>query len=332
MSAPHLNAGSPRVMLPWVLPVLLFACGQTSEPSEAPAEPAVDPAIHGEVSGDEPPQDDELPEDEPPEDDADEGGSDSQAASANPCGVVPEGMTCIPGGRFSRGRDDGPEEERGAADVTVSSFLLDTHEVTNVHYRECIAARVCRRQMPYRGYMGDAQPAVGMRWEDADAYCRWREKRLPTEAEFERAIAGPDDLTYPWGEDAREPCSRAIVRIAEGRGCGTGVTWDVGSRPVGPWGLYDISGNVWEWVSDHWSWCYRGCDRECGDACEGTDPRGACGDPSAPCPEALGRRVVRGGAWWHGIERATSTARRGMPALNESNHRFGFRCARDATD
>src|SRR5690606_34177508 len=114
-----------------------------------------------------------------------------------------------------------------------------------------------------------------------------------------------------------------------GRGCGTGVTWPVGSRPPGPWGLYDMAGNVWEWVADHHSRCYRGCRRECGAACEGANPRGLCGDPHAPCPEALGQRTVRGGSWWHGVEHASASHRRGVPGANPNPHRFGFRCARD---
>ena len=89
-----------------------------------------------------------------------------------------------------------------------------------------------------------------------------------------------------------------------------------------------MSGNVWEWVSDHYSWCYRGCPRECGDACFVDDPQGRCGDPHAECPESLGHRTVRGGSWWYTIDRATTTARRGIPGDNPNPHRFGFRCAR----
>src|SRR5690606_11105937 len=220
---------------------------------------------------------------------------------ARPPGV-PEWMACVLGGTFVRGRYDGPKIERPAAEVFVSTFLMDAHEVTNARYAECVEAGVCRRAVRFPGYMDAAQPAVAMRWEDADAYCRWRGKRLPTEAEWERAASGPDDTRYPWGDAADDPCERAVVRVRAGRGCGTGVTWPVGSRPPGPWGLYDMAGNVWEWVADHHSRCYRGCRRECGAACEGANPRGLCGDPHAPCPEALGQRTVRGGSWWHGVE------------------------------
>ena len=257
--------------------------------------------------------------------------TDEPSAASGCPEPLPENMACIPGGVITRGTDDGPENERPAAQVRISPFLMDLYEVDNAHYRECVEARVCRRQMHFPGYMGSTQPAVAMRWQDADAYCAWRGKRLPTEAEFERAASGPDEHTYPWGEEVDVPCERAVVRTAAGRGCGTGVTWPVGSRPVGPWGLYDMSGNVWEWVSDHYSWCYRGCGRECGDDCFVDDPQGRCGDSHAECPQSLGHRTVRGGSWWYTIDRATTTARRGIPGENPNPHRFGFRCAVSAS-
>ena len=247
-----------------------------------------------------------------------------QHASACPTSI-PEGMVCIPGGTFTRGDAEDPHASP-AEQVTVSTFLLDAREVTNAQWNACVAEGACRRLTRFVGYLGADQPVVAMRWDEAAAFCARRGARLPTEAEFERAASGSADTRYPWGDAPGQGCEHAIVRTREGRGCGRDTTWPVGSRAPTEWGLYDISGNVWEWVQDAYSECYRGCARECGDACSGTDPRGPC-DGAAECPQARGLRVVRGGAWWHDIDRATVTARRGVPAANPNPHRFGFRCA-----
>jgi formylglycine-generating enzyme required for sulfatase activity len=243
----------------------------------------------------------------------------------------PEGMQCVLGGRYTRGTDDAEPNEGHAGSVYVSTFLMDTYEVTNAKYRECVAAHVCHPPpVRFPGYLADQQPALAMKWMDADAYCNWRGQRLPTEAEWERAASGPNDTRYPWGNTVEgDGCAQSVVMIGREYGCGTGVTWNVGSRAVGPWGLYDMSGNAWEWVADHYSPCLRGCRNECGDACFGENPRGRCGDPHSACPEARGLRIVRGGSWYFHIDRATVTARRGVPALNPNPHRFGFRCAKD---
>ena len=245
-----------------------------------------------------------------------------------PCPTeLPEGMACVPGGAFVRG-DDGDPHASPAESISVSTFLLDVHEVTNEEWNACVAAGECRRLTRFQGYLGDRQPAVSMRWDEAQAFCARRGARLPTEAEFERAASGPDDTRYPWGDEPGASCDNAIVMTREGRGCGTGVTWPVMSRPAFAYGLHDMAGNVWEWTNDAYAPCYQGCDHACGAACSGRDPRGPCGG-AAECPEARGLRVVRGGSWWHRIDRAVVWARRGVPAANPNPHRFGFRCARD---
>lgn len=310
-----------------VLGVGLAGCDRRADAevvveSPAVAEARAQPSIEGQTEVE------ALAEAAEPETDtaALEGARDGEAE----CGEPVEGMSCVPGGAFTRGRDDGPDNERPALEVRVSSFLLDRLEVSNARYAECVEAGECQRQMHFPGYMGATQPAVAMRWVDADAYCRWRGGRLPTEAEWERAARGPGSGLYPWGDDPGQGCEHAVVLTREGRGCGGEVTQPVGSRPAGPYGLYDMAGNVWEWVSDHHAFCYRGCPRECGAACEGLDPQGPCGDAHAECPASLGHRTVRGGSWWYRIDRATTTARRGVPGANPNPHRFGFRCARDA--
>ena len=251
--------------------------------------------------------------------------SEAEAEPASECGDVPTHMACVHGGWFERGstRED---NEGSVARIFVRTFWMDRHEVTNALYAECVDAGVCEAPFPYREFRRPAQPVVAMHWRDADAYCRWRGQRLPTEAEWERAARGPDSTIFPWGDEPT-PCVHANVKDNRGHGCGTETTHDVGSMPAGHWGLFDMAGNVDEWVADWYAPCYAGCPDECGEACAGEDPRGPCGG-AAECP---GRRlrVVRGGSWWWPITHATGTYRRGKPPVNAVHHRYGFRCAGD---
>ena len=243
-------------------------------------------------------------------------------AAPAPCPTtLPPEMVCIPGGSFVRGDDRDPHASP-AERVTVSTFLLDVHEVTNAAWSACVAEGACRRVTRFAGYMGAQQPAVAMRWDEAQAFCARRGARLPTEAEWERAASGPDDTRFPWGDRPGRDCEHAIVETDEGHGCGRDTTWPVASRPAYGFGLHDMGGNVWEWVADAYAPCYRGCDHACGDACAGLDPRG---------PSGARLRVVRGGSWWHDVDRAAVTARRGVPVDNPNPHRFGFRCAADVS-
>jgi len=251
-------------------------------------------------------------------------------AGCPPRGDWPQGMACVPGGTFTIGSNDGREDERPPTEVTIAPFFLDRHEVTNAEYRACMEAGACPRHARYVGFLRGEQPVVGVSWPGAVAYCAHVGARLPTDAEFERAARGLDGTIYPWGDDASDPCAHAVVRTRAGPGCGTGVTAAVGSRPAGHFGLFDLAGNVHEWVADRYARCLRGCRRECGDACVGTDPRGPCGGDAQACP-GYPLRSIRGGSWYWPLERARGSARRGAHPANEAGHRFGFRCARNLT-
>ncbi len=243
---------------------------------------------------------------------------------------APAGMSCIPGGKFIRGSNDGPDNARPEQEIWLQTFYMDTHEVTYEQYEACEKARDCPRSGPrYTDFDHPKMPIQGVSWFHAREFCRVQGKQLPTEAQWEKAARGPDGELYPWGDDPAT-CERAIIQDERGRSCGlkkaiskpeTGRPWDVGSRPVGRYGLYDMMGNSWEWVADWYSRSYE----ECGEACTGIDPKGPCGGADE-CGNKI-NKIVRGGSWYWPADRATSLFRRPHHATNEPFHHFGFRCA-----
>ena len=239
------------------------------------------------------------------------------------CTAPPADMICIPGGPFLRGSDDGNPDERPRGEVTVSTFHIDRHEVTNAEFGKCMAAGVCELTHHYAGFHSDDQPVVAVDWIAASAYCAWVGKRLPTEAEWEKAARGTDGRTYPWGEEP-PTCERAHYADCDPR-----TSKPVGSFPPGPWGISDMAGNAYEFVQDWYTPCYRGCEGECGADCEGPDPRGPCAGADV-CP-GHERRVMKGGSWYWGPENARCAHRRPMNPERDG-HRLGFRCAADVPD
>ena len=260
-----------------------------------------------------------------------------------PAPPPPEGMSFVPGGTFWMGADTGGEEdEHPRHQVTVASFWLDRTEVTNAAYAVCREAGRCRPRdttnaarngFEDRRFLGPKQPITGISWDDAVAYCAFVERRLPTEAEWERAARGDGERLYPWGDEPPD-ATRAI--------CGTDVTADVGSLPAGagPFGHLDLAGNVWEWTADWY------------DPLAFTRPTAGQGKP-AECPEILAaqdslrrahregftgtnpiptecEKVLRGGAF--------NYTRAGLRSTNRVHHpgRYrlvmaGVRCAMDGS-
>ena len=249
-----------------------------------------------------------------------------------PCEQAPERMSCIPAGPFLRGRDDGERSnEKPAATVWLQTFYMDQYEVTYEEYKTCQKAKECPRSGPrYTDFDHPDMPIQGVSWYDALAYCEAHGKTLPTEAQWEKAARGPDGEIYPWGNEPAD-CDKAIIKDASGRSCGlkkaiskpeTGRPWDVGSRPIGRYELYDMVGNSWEWVYDWYSRSYEAC----GEACEGVDPRGPC-NGEEPC-KGHSQKIIRGGSWYWDETKATGTYRRAhFPANAPHFHHFGFRCA-----
>lgn len=221
-----------------------------------------------------------------------------------------EQMDTIPEGVLRQGSigNDGDEDETPAGDVFISAFYIDHYEITNEQYEECVGEGVCRPpiDLDRTRFRGPRQPVVGVNWYDASTFCRWAGKRLPTEAEWERAARGDIRRTFPWG-DTPPDCSAAILTQCDRYGPA-----EVGGRQsgAGPFGTQDLAGNVWEWVQDWYAPRYYPSEPE--------------GDPVGP--PAGQQRVLRGGSWHFGPQYARS-ANRHRDDPTKRVPWYGFRCA-----
>jgi formylglycine-generating enzyme required for sulfatase activity len=254
-------------------------------------------------------------------------------------------MLLVPGGTFTMGQDKGGEEdEHPAHAVRIDAFWLDRTEVTHEAYRACVDAKVCRPNNPtvatsYPNTQGPKQPVNGVSWDDARKYCEWKGKRLPREAELERAVRGDDGRKYPWGNTPPTPENNVSGR-AIGPG-GSNATDDVGTHPAGrgPYGHDDLAGNVWEWMEDEYD-PFAYTRKTAGEGRPGTcveimaalkklrdDGRhGFTG--SNPIPDEC-EHSIRGGAFNYPPEGVRSTNRVHHPGFFRIVM-LGFRCAKDA--
>jgi formylglycine-generating enzyme required for sulfatase activity len=232
-------------------------------------------------------------------------------------GRDPSAMVFIDGGTVVRGTESeiGEFDERPMRNITLSPYFMDLKEVSNLQYQKFVQKNNWHQQ-EVMIFFDDTTllfepnlPAVGVTWYDADAYCRWNGKRLPTEAEWEHSAGGNGLGGWPWGDVY-------IAGAANLRGTedGYAYTAPVGSFDSGrsPYGLYDMSGNVEEWVSDWYDeFFYK----------EGqtTLPEG---------PDTGTTKVVRGGSWESSAPLARATKRHTVdPSRKEAG--IGFRCAMD---
>ena len=218
-------------------------------------------------------------------------------------------------------------------EVTLSTYYMDLTEVTYGAYQSCIASGACTRAGPaYSDFDQPNQPMTGVNWHQAYAYCASVGKHLPTEAEWEKAARGPDGSETPFGS-VRVTCKNAVVQSEQGRSCGRkkrganpkkGKVWPVASKPSGHYGLFDMVGNVEEWVADWYtnSWV------KCGPSCAGNNPLGPC-KGSVPCDQSK-FKVVKGGSWYWDASHAKGWHRRPHTPANRPYHHFGFRCAASA--
>ena len=275
----------------------------------------------------------------------------SATQSAHGCESIEDepGMFLVPGGTFKMGSDVGGEEdEHPAHSVTVDGFWLDINEVTVGDYQQCIAASTCRTYRDQFGLPGSRfdetrfrrpnQPVSGISWDDARTYCAFRGKRLPREAEWERAARGDDGRVYPWGGTVPDPAVHGC--FARALGTPNGTTCDVGSYPrgAGPYGHHDLAGNVWEWMADYYDpFAYRRAGATHGEpgTCQeiketqnwlrANSRQGFTG--TNPIPTSC-ERVLRGGAFNYPAS--------GLRATNRVHHpgdwrllMAGARCAKD---
>jgi sulfatase modifying factor 1 len=261
-----------------------------------------------------------------------------------PADLLPE-FALIPSGEFVMGSDDADDDERPAHRVHLDDFFIAVHPVTNAEYERFVRETGHRAPAIYelplvvtaggvereRSFRANGQPYVWLdseapgdrldhpvtlvRWDDAVAYCAWlsgaggRTVRLPTEAEWEKAARGGlEGKRYPWGDSLdpnmanflADPSSRALQGTTRCR-----------SFPPNAYGLFDMVGNVWEWVHDWHSRSYYA-----------TSPQHA---PMGPREGTL--RVVRGGSWLAADVRMLSCSHRHKVPPDTYSYGIGFRIA-----
>lgn len=229
---------------------------------------------------------------------------------------LPEDMVTIPAGAFTMGQDGSKPKNGPAHKVELPAYDIDRFEVTNDDFSAFVQAtgyKTYAEQNSSKNWKDAAEgkgnhPVVYVTWDDAKAFCEWAGKRLPSEAEWEKAARGEDGRTYPWGNDF-------VAENGNFYEGGIRGTTAVGSFHAGasPYGVEDMSGNVREWTADDFV-AYPG-------AADNADP-------------FFGKdnKVNRGGGWFDGEdgELVTTYNRNAGPPATSANDDIGFRCARDA--
>jgi formylglycine-generating enzyme required for sulfatase activity len=244
-------------------------------------------------------------------------------------GQVEPGMVFIPAGEFTMGSDLGGDDEKPERKIFLDAFCIDQYEVTNGQYKECADAGACNppaqsssstRLSYYDNPKYDNYPVIWVTWDDAQAYCRWRGKRLPTEAEWEKAARGTDGRLWPWGNSEPDGIKLNLCDV----NCvydwkeshiddGYQDTAPVGSFEAGksPYGVYNMVGNVREWVADWYL----------------PDYYSNAPDRNPPGPDSGEGRVLRGGSWRSNILVSRSIYRLWY-SPDVKDEYIGFRCVR----
>jgi len=241
--------------------------------------------------------------------------------------IIEQKQVLIPAGSYIMGSPGRPaaegkgnEDEGPPHEVFVKDFYMDLYETTNAHFQAYIDAKGKKGPLMWRdGVYPPAltnHPVVYVNWYDAAGFCNWAGKRLPSEEEWEKAARGDDRRNFPWGvQFSHKKANTPQHWLAKGMDVWQGSTMPVGSFENGksPYGLYDMAGNVYEWVSD-WYLPY----------------------PENQWPNVhYGKRnkVLRGGSWYDcmsygcGLSAPVYNRSRFTPEIK--NKGFGFRCASD---
>ncbi|MCP4642098.1 MAG: formylglycine-generating enzyme family protein [bacterium] len=207
--------------------------------------------------------------------------------------ACPPGMVHVPGGPFIMGSNVGDRDESPRHLAQTGTYFIDIYEVGNADFK--------RFDPDFAYPEGQDNHAAIVTWERAAAYAKWARKRLPTEAEWEKAARGEDGRTFPWGE----------------RWDTSFIAWDEGdpragsiARPRSPYGCVDMAGGAWEYTAD-WYKPYEGNDTPC---------------------DAYGEtyKVIRGGASFNDCAMVRTTHRYYVPPNSTGYLRTGFRCVKDA--
>jgi len=222
-------------------------------------------------------------------------------------------MVLVPAGEFMMGSDEGDDDEQPVHRVILDHFYLDTFEVTNGRFAKFVAA--IQSEPPW-GFADPETPVIyadrpvrWVNWLEATGYCLWAGKRLPTEAEWEKAARGTDGRPYPWGQEP-PTALQAVFGLKEG----DETVAPIGDHPQGrsPYGVHDLAGNLYEWVSDWYA-----------DTFYASPPTR---NPHGPLEGST--KVQRGGSYINSPYRLRSTFRtKGDPT--EHDPHVGFRCAQD---
>jgi formylglycine-generating enzyme len=237
-------------------------------------------------------------------------------------------MILVPAGPFPmgvpKGDRDGGRDEYPRHDVVLDHYYIDKYEVTHGRYAEFVKATGHRipenPKYPTRTLWSDhlsaslaERPIINVDWQDAEAYCRWAGKRLPTEAEWEKAARGTEDRRFPWGNV--EPTDKHLNFNQQWKGEKT--LMPVGSYEAGksPFGAYDMAGNVWEWVADWYDPLYY-------EKSPAANPKG---------PDTGTYKVLRSSGWSVETPLVRLFTRVKSDPTNR-NDSTGFRCAKDAAE